>query len=384
MEKRIASLILVVFMMGSSVGRADFKYSESSKLTGGMMAGMMKFAGAFSKQAREPIVTTHYVKGNRLRTEHSDGKVQIIDLDGRRIIDLNSQNRTYSVVTFDDMRAALQKMQENMNKQGANMKIVPKVEVTPTNNSRLIQGQSARETKVRIEMQMQAEDPKQQQQAQSFSFLVTSDMWLAPEVKGYQEVQKFHERMAKELNWVPGAMFGGNPQMSNGMMELQKNAATMNGLPLLQYSSIGMAGMPQTATGGARPAVEGGKETTSTTGETATSKSTTSEGGTSSVTRPGEVLTKGIGGLIGGFGKRKKKQEQAEPQSTETQETRTAETAPAESRAAGASGGASLADMTIEVTSFSTDPLDATLFEVPAGYTHVQESADQVLGGRRR
>jgi hypothetical protein len=34
-------------------------------------------------------------------------------------------------------------------------------------------------------------------------------------------------------------------------------------------------------------------------------------------------------------------------------------------------------DMTIEVTSYSADPLDAGLFDVPAGYTQVQPDADR-------
>jgi len=33
---------------------ADFSYDESTRITGGSLAGMMKFAGAFSKAARDP------------------------------------------------------------------------------------------------------------------------------------------------------------------------------------------------------------------------------------------------------------------------------------------------------------------------------------------
>ena len=44
----------------------DFSYEQTAKLTGGMLAGMMKFAGVFSKQAREPMVTTVAVKGDRM------------------------------------------------------------------------------------------------------------------------------------------------------------------------------------------------------------------------------------------------------------------------------------------------------------------------------
>jgi hypothetical protein len=38
----------------------------------------------------------------------------------------------------------------------------------------------------------------------------------------------------------------------------------------------------------------------------------------------------------------------------------------------------SLMEMTIEVTSFSNTQLDASLFEIPAGFTRVQENPDQV------
>ena len=33
-------------------------------------------------------------------------------------------------------------------------------------------------------------------------------------------------------------------------------------------------------------------------------------------------------------------------------------------------------EMTIEVTSYSADPLDKSLFEVPAGYTEVKPKSD--------
>jgi len=33
--------------------RADFTYESTTKITGGALVGMMKFAGAFSKDARK-------------------------------------------------------------------------------------------------------------------------------------------------------------------------------------------------------------------------------------------------------------------------------------------------------------------------------------------
>jgi len=372
MEKKIASLMVVGLLCGSGVGRADFKYTESAKITGGMMAGMMKFAGAFSKQAGQPITTTHYLKGNRMRIEQNVGKVQIVDLDGRRFIDIDPQKQTYSVLTFDEMRAALEKMQENMNQKGA--KMVPKFEVTPTQNTKVLMGQPTHEVKVRIEMQVQSENPNQQQ-AQNVSFLVSSDMWVASTVRGYQEIQKFHERMAKELNWLPGTSFGANPQMARGMLELQKGGAALNGLPLLQFASMGMTGMPQpSGSGGAQS--QGQKETQAQTTQSEAGKSANSEETSQTITSPSDALAKGLGGVFGGFGKKKKKQE--------AEQTSAGSSTSTPSPGQAGSGSGSLADMTIEVTSFSSDPLDAALFEVPAGFRQVQASADEVLGNKRR
>ncbi len=384
MNRKIAYPLMGALLCWSGTCLADFKYTESAKVTGGMMAGIMKFAGALSKQAQEPISTTRYLKGNRMRIEQGAGKVQIVDLDGRRFINVDPQKQTYSVLTFDEMRAALEKMQERMNQKGA--KLVPKFEVTATNNSKVILGQPAREVKVRVEMQV--ENPNQQKQAQNMSFLVTSDMWVASTLQDYQEIQKFHERMAKELNWLPGASFGANPQMAQAMLELQKGGAALNGLPLLQYTSMGMTGLPQASGGPAGTESGGQKETQPSQPATAKSEPAKSappeETSSPTISSPKDAIAKGLGGVFGGFGKKKKKQEPSQGSEQTSAATSSSAPAPGQAGTAGASASGSLADMTIEVTSFSSDPLDASLFEIPAGYRQVQESADQILGNRQR
>src|SRR5260370_30934607 len=67
---------------------ADFSYEQSTKITGGMMAGVMKFAGAFSKQAREPLQSTVAIKGNRMFNGNKD-HAQVIDLDSETITEIN-------------------------------------------------------------------------------------------------------------------------------------------------------------------------------------------------------------------------------------------------------------------------------------------------------
>src|SRR5918996_942603 len=87
---------------------ADFTYEQSSKITGGMMAGMMKFAGAFSKQAREPMRSTVMVKGDRMAMVSAD-TITVIDLNKETMTNINTKDKTYATITFADMQAAMAK-----------------------------------------------------------------------------------------------------------------------------------------------------------------------------------------------------------------------------------------------------------------------------------
>src|SRR5437868_8648162 len=86
---------------------ADFSYQQNSRITGGAMAGMMKMAGAFSSRAREPMAATVMVKGHRM-AHLSANSAQIIDVDKETITNIDYAKKTYSVMTFEQMKQMLQ------------------------------------------------------------------------------------------------------------------------------------------------------------------------------------------------------------------------------------------------------------------------------------
>jgi len=131
------------------LSRADFKYTQQSKITGGSIVSMTKTLGVFSKNARQltdPQVSTMSLKGNRLRQEHSDGTVEIIDLDGRRFIRIDPAKKTYSTMTFEEFKAALERAQARAKEEqakaaakhpeAADYKIVPKMQSQETGATR--------------------------------------------------------------------------------------------------------------------------------------------------------------------------------------------------------------------------------------------------------
>ena len=73
---------------------ADFSYQETSTITGGMMMSMMKLAGAFYKQAREP----HPIHRLREGRSHGDAGMpptcSIIDLNRQTITTIDMQKKT--------------------------------------------------------------------------------------------------------------------------------------------------------------------------------------------------------------------------------------------------------------------------------------------------
>ena len=113
---------------------ADFSYEQSTKVTGGMMAGAMKFVGAFSKQAREPVQSTVAVKGNRMFHGNKD-RASVIDLDNETITEINYQKKIYSVMTFAEMKQAMEQAMQRM-------KDAPKQ--PPQQDSMIIKAWSAR------------------------------------------------------------------------------------------------------------------------------------------------------------------------------------------------------------------------------------------------
>jgi hypothetical protein len=346
---------------------ADFKYSETTKVTGGAMMGAVKFASVFSKNAKRamaPTTRTVAIQGNKLREEQSDGKIQIIDLDNRRFIEIDPQAKTYGIMTFDEMKQAMQRKQQEMqaklkeeqakhpdNTQKTNVKITPKFESSETGATRTILGLPTKEVKAKVEMLMESDDPKTQ--GQQVSTVVNTDQWIAEDIPGYSEIRQFYLKMAKEMDWVPGQVMQGmaNSNVQVSLAELRKNnVAHITGMPMLSYTSMTLGGNAATAQPTAQPAPP-------------PPPPQKHDDDAIPTTASGAVM-KGLGGMF------KKKKEQ--PQEQEKQ-------APGAANPASTSG--SLMDMQTEVTNYSNDSLDAALFGPPAGYTQTQKSADDVLGG---
>lgn len=341
MSKRIARLAGIAALAGAPL-LADFTYTETSTITGGAMMSMMKVVGVFSKQAREPIVATVSVKGDRMMHK-SNTHASIIDLNSETITSIDFQKKQYSVMTFAEMKQMLEQMSEKMKEK---QKDKPELKFTvsggATGKTKQVAGLDAKE--FLMKMEMEGTDDKSGQKG---GMSITTDMWVAQGVPGYQEVRKFYQRMAEKLNWAPGGnMFMANPDVSKGMAEVYKEIAKLDGVPVEQFITMGAAGQPgaQPASGDAPPPPQPQAE-----------QEKPSIGGA-------------LGGALGGrFGLGRKKKTE------DTSAAHSGNSAPASS-----GGSGSLLEMTTVSNGFSTNAVDDSLFTPPAGFKKVESDMKKI------
>ena len=355
MFKRVITMAGIMTLAGSSL-LADFTYQETSTITGGMMMSMMKVVGAFNKQAREPIQSTIAVKGDKM-VHRSATSASVIDLASGTITHIDFQKKQYSVMTFEEMKQMMEQMSQKAQKRdkGDQPEMKFKVSAKATGKSKQVAGLEAKEMIMKMEMEMEATD-KDSGQSQKGGMTVTTDMWIARGVPGYGEVRDFHKRMAEKINWNPGGnMFMSDPKVSQGMAEVYKEVAKLDGMPVQQNISMGMAGQPGAAEGGAAPAQQ---------------QQSQPQAQQQPAPQPsvGGALGSALGGRFG-LGRKKPADQQA-----------SSDNPPASGGQASSGSGApgSLLEMTTELSTFSSNAVDPSLFEVPAGFKKVESAAKKM------
>lgn len=355
--KLLKSVVLgAVVAVSASPLFADFSYTETTQITGGSLLGMMKMAGHFSRQAREagePIVTTVAVKGNRM-SRVSPTDTQIIDLDAETITNIDMQRHQYTVTTFQQMKQQLEaaeaKAEEEQKKapasqqQPSDTKVDFVVHVRNTGHAKEVSGLSTTESI--MTMNMNATDTSS---GQTGSMAFTNDMWMAPEVPGYDEVREFQQKFAQKMGTVLSnsgisqAMLRQYKGASQGLHDMAEEMSKLKGMPILQIMRMGT-----TANGQTIPAAS----------EAPLPQSQSPSAGDVAKESATESIASKLGGLggFGGFGHKKKQPE--------------AEAAPAKSGSGTQPTYAVLMESNTQMGNFSRTASDAS-FAIPAGFKQI-------------
>jgi hypothetical protein len=276
-------------------------------------------------------------------------------------------------MTFEQMRQqfeqAVQQAKEQQAKQPqpttpapqdkpADVQVSFKVNVRNTGTAKQVSGVGANESI--LTMEMIGTDTTNGQQG---AFAITNDMWMAPEIPGYDELRNFQMKFAAKM----GETFSGSnltasltamqPAAAQGMSDMVKEMSKLKGIPVEQIMRMGA-----TANGEPLPAASEAPLPPSPSGpEMPTAKDVAQQSASNAIAS--KLGSFGIGGF-GGFGH--KKQAQAPPPdddtSNTTQQTPTATV---------------LMESKTEMSGFSSSPIDSGKFAIPAGFTQIQPQQHQ-------
>lgn len=355
-------LLSLTLAVPATLFAADYTYQQTTQLTGGSLLHMMKMVGTFSSQARhigDPTVSTIYLKDNRLANV-SQENIEIIDLDKETITQIDVQKKTYTVMTFEQMREAMENARQQMQQQAAkqpaqpapdpnaqNVKMSFDVKVRKTGAQKEVSGLSSNEAI--LTMTMTATDTQTQQ---SGNMAITNDMWMVPAIPGYDQVRDFYQRMGAKmagstigLGYDFSKMLAQNPGAGQALGDMAKEMQKLDGVPIMQVMRMGT-----TANGQPLPAA---------------SEAPLPADSSPAAPSAGQVAKAGMSSMIsshlGGFGFGKKKNDNPPPDQNANQNSAQAQPTTA-----------ILMETQITTSNFSSAPVDPSHFEIPAGYKQVQ------------
>jgi hypothetical protein len=366
--KRLGAVVvtLLLALTLDPMFKADLKYQESNQITGGMLEGATKMMSFFGMKGLDRTMSTHYVKGDRLRTdslvnnELTDST--IIRLDREDIINIDHKKKSYTLMTFEQMRQQMQKAMEAMqhpsktsdvktDAKAPDVKVEPKISIKDTGETKVINGFNTRH--VILSMQIEGQDQKTQDKG---AMGADSDLWITKDVSGFAEQKEFYKKYAAKMGSMlmprgMAASAGTDPRVGPAVAELSKQAEKMEGVPVLTVTSVNISGTPSEGTQSSQGS---------------SSSSQTSSSSSSQESSGKEAVAESLGKVLGGFGGfgRKKKKEEPKPAASESSSAESSTTGPV---------SVNLMKMTSELKSLSNEPLDASLFEIPQGYKLTQK-----------
>jgi hypothetical protein len=336
---------------------ADVCYRETTQYTGGSMMGMLKMAGALSSQAKQatsPVTYTIMIHGGRM-LRSSPHTSEIIDLDAQMMTFIDHDKRTYSMVTFKEIRdqmakvAAKSKGAQPSSSDGSQMSF--NAHISNSGATRQIDGQTATEALLTVTMVANSSDA-----SAKGGMAATSEMWLVQDEPGLPEMRSFNARMAKELSIDMASsgmasMLAAEPGGAQALAELKKEAVKMSGLPVLQVTRVGVTADGQPLPPPSVAALPPSQNQDSTTG--AVGQQTATEQAGSQTSRLGTLGRALSGSSMGAL----------------------LHHAPSSESAPTATDGVLLESQT-QTSGFSEAPVDPNSFQIPSGYKAVASPMD--------
>jgi hypothetical protein len=408
MNPRKATAVVALLLI-NQLAFADASYQSTTQVTGGSLVETMQKVSFLSHSIKDmlaPISTTTMVHGNQKAVVSKDS-TEITDLDRECIIRIDNVKKTYTIMTFAEMRQAFLNMPKQMDKMQAQMKQAQAnqphpqqpsdiktsfdVKVNNTGVTKVVNGLEAQEQVITMTMKVTMTNPPPPPAGQpadpnaptSMEYTVTTDTWVAPDPPEIKEIADFDIRFGQKLmqgvdmkefaeqmkqmqaagNAATAQLLGGQPGAGDAMAQMAKEIAKLKGTRVLEVTSMGglaPAGTVTTASGSTTPPPSGqsvaGQVATDTATQTATGEASTVSGKTG-------IFTNALSSSAFSAFHHKKPAPAPAP-------------APATPAPATASGTPAMQTVvlmatTTQKTNFSQSPVSPSAFQIPPGFKKV-------------
>ena len=394
--RKVASL--GIMLLASRLMFADASYQETTQVTGGSMVDSLKSVSFLSKSMSNmfaPMTTVTMVHGNQKAVVSKDS-TEITDLDRETITHIDTMHKTYTVVTFAQMRQAIANMPKQMEQAQSQVKQAqaqqqaqqPKTDLKTsfdvsaknTGVTKEFNGLTAQEQVVTMQMHITDPNAPPTEAVNSMTYVVTTDAWIAPDPPEVKEIQDFDMRMGQKLmagvdlsawksemsqNTGMSQLFGGNPGSGEAMAQMAKEMAKLKGTRVMEVTRMGGSGTGPGVTQNtaqAAPTAAPANSSGAVAGQVATDTAAQTAAGESS--RLG-VFGNALGSsALGAFHKKKA----ATPPPADTSTTTTTSTA----NGTQTTTSAVLMETTTQKSNFSQAAVPSTAFLVPAGFKKVE------------
>ncbi len=267
-------LLLVALTIPPSAQSQDLQYSSTTKLELSGAAGRaVNFISRLTGNSNETTETV-YLKGNRMRTD-DEGSSTILDLDAKRFVILNHENKTYTVMPFSDMAQMAEEMTANMEEamreaqsemseedraamrraqEDEDVEIEYDLKVERTGEMRDIRGHRAERVlmimtargKQKVEQEGEEEDLEG-------SLVLANELWLTSDNAGeLEQMFAFQEQMGQSMTESFSGMnshsmdesfsaaFASDPRMGEMMANAAEEMAKLEGYPLISVMKVVM------------------------------------------------------------------------------------------------------------------------------------------------
>lgn len=242
--RRSAAAALAATLLLPAAVHADVKTQEKSRVQfGGALGRIMNMFGGAA--TRDGVVSTVALRGNRMLTTNGTTG-ELVDLAEEKVYRIDFKDRSYKVVTFDEMRrqteqAMAQAKQRNPQAGSAEPASSgePQFEVDfavkATGQTKTVAGLQVSESIATVTVRRKGKTLEQ-----AGGMVLDTHLWQAPEAPGMREMAEFRMKYALKLYGGIMADSGGSmvqamamyPMMQDAMKKMAAETQKLSGVTL--------------------------------------------------------------------------------------------------------------------------------------------------------